>query len=99
MIKASGPVNPRQLQAKLGGTGVLKIVGDPTAAGAQLSSEQYSDTEISDALAAVTYDPTYGAPPWKATLASLAGDAKAGTLTQAQLQAAVAALIAAVGVS
>ena len=95
MIATTGPINPRQLQAKLGGRGVIKIVGDPTAAGAQLSSEQYTDAEISAALAAITYDPTYGEPTWKVTLASLAPDAKAGTLTPAQVQAAISALISA----
>ena len=93
MISTTGPVNPRQLQAKLGGTGVLKIVGDPTAAGAQISSDQYTDAEISAAIAAITYDATHGEPAWKATLAALAPDAKAGTLTAAQVQAAISAII------
>lgn len=97
-VTTTAPVNLRQLQAQLGGTGTLRCQGNPTAGsgGAVLSSSQYTDAEISDAIAAVTYDATYGEASWRATLSSLSSAASAGTLDAAQIQEAIAALIAAV---
>jgi hypothetical protein len=53
------PVNPAQLAAQLETTtsivGSLAVQGDPTAAGAVLWSSQWTDEQITAAIAAVTY--------------------------------------------
>lgn len=72
MITINGPINPAQLQAKLGGHGVLKVVGDPTGTGPiELSSDQYTDSELQSAVSSVSYDANYGQPQWKQDLRTL----------------------------
>lgn len=97
-VTTTGPVNLGQLQHQLGGAGTLRCEGHPAAStgGAVLSSQQFTDAEITTALSSITYDPTFGEPTWKATLTSLSSSAASGSLTAAEVQEAIAALIDAV---
>lgn len=93
MIPVTSPINLAQLRSALGPDGIVRI--EHLADGSLgVSSAQYTDAELSAALASVTYDPTYGSPAPAATLAGLQSAAEAGTLTSAEVQQAIAALIA-----
>jgi hypothetical protein len=58
-VTTTGPVNAAQITAQLETTtstiGSLAVQGDPTTAGAVLWSSQWTDEEITAAIAAVTY--------------------------------------------
>lgn len=92
MISVTGPINIAQLRAALGSEGVIRI--ERGAESLSISSEHYTDAELSAALASISYDPTYGLPASAETLSGLQSAAEAGTLTSAEVQQAIAALIA-----
>lgn len=94
-VTATTPVNPSQLTQELttatGMEGSLTIEGDLTTAGAVLRSGQWTDAQITAALAAVTYTAPFSTAPARANLTTLLGQQAA---LGAQLHADITAVTA-----
>lgn len=59
-VLCNSPIDPSQIGPALPADSVLKIVGDYTVAGAEISSEQVSDAEIGAALTSLGWTTTDG---------------------------------------
>jgi len=88
-VSATAPLNVAQLQYQLGSRGALRVEGDPAGTGSlTISSEFYTDAQISSALSAITYNPLFGLSASQLSVLSQ-GSGVAAKLAQARSDAAL----------